>query len=188
MIPQPAPQSTIAGCTQPGAHLTEDQFAELLASFTNDASPDAAHSNPSSAEAHLLACEQCAGELAALRESLALFRHASIAYADSQLRGAPPLSIPTRTILRPALEPAYWLVAAAMLLTALLPLQLLRHHALPPPAVAAFSSVHSSASDEALLEDINLEISASLPTPMLALADPGAAMKAPVQNPTPRKD
>jgi len=172
------PQSNIAVRTG-NAHLTEDQFCELLSTATGITS---------SAEAHLLVCEQCAEELATLRESITLFRHASSAYADNQLRSLPQMSIPVRSVLSPSLEPAYWVAAAAMLLAAFMPLQVLRQHALQPTPVVSSTTDHPVQSDEALLEDINREVSASVPTPMQSLADPSAAMGTSVQNSTQRKD
>jgi hypothetical protein len=64
-----------------------------------------------------------------------------------------------------------------MFMTALFPLQVLRRHSVAP-APAAVSSVAASdadrdaQSDEALLEDVNSEISRSVPASMQALADP----------------
>jgi hypothetical protein len=157
MTPQLAPQ----------AHLTEDQFGEFLAA------PSAAGSSP--AEAHLLSCEQCAAELASLRESLTLFRQASNAYADNELRHLPPVSPPARPMLTPSLAPAYWVTAAAALfLAALLPMQMLHRHAFQPAPgiVAGVPDRTAQSEDEALLEDVNREISASVPSPMQALAVP----------------
>jgi hypothetical protein len=155
-------------------HLTEEQFGELIAASAKTA-PDAAP-----AEAHLQGCEQCAAELAGLRECLTLYREASTAYADRELRRIPQVKLPARRpLLFPALEPAYWAVAAAAIfLAALLPMQSLRRHAVqPPPAVAASAAnaAVGTESDEALLEDVNREESASVPAAMQALEDPSAS-------------
>jgi len=205
MTPQPVLEPRIAGDirlgnTYPGiahltTHLTAEQMTELLAGpagaaeagdlrrmrspgqdgDAGSASASDPEQNAAFAEAHLLTCARCAAELAGLREGLSLFRQASIAYADSELRRRPQWTLPGRSILRPALEPAYWVAAAAMLLTALFPLQVLRQHGLgSPPAVATSLADHpaESQSDEALLADVNREVSASVPAPMQALADP----------------
>jgi hypothetical protein len=153
-------------------HLTEVQFGELIAAPAKSATADS-----SPAEAHLLSCEQCATEIASLRECLSLFREASTAYADRELRRMPQVKLPARRpLLFPMLEPAYWAAAAAAIfLAALLPMQtLLRHTVQPATAVAADASSASvgSESDEALLDDVSREESASVPTPMQALADP----------------
>jgi hypothetical protein len=150
---------------QLATHLTEDQFGELL-SRSKD-SPSAP------AEAHVLACEQCASELASLRESLSLFRQASNTYADKELRRLPPISLPTRR--SPAMEPAYWAATAALVLAAFLPMQMMHRQSLQAaPAVAITVAVRPAQTDEALLEDVNQAISASVPTPMQSLADPTA--------------
>ena len=113
------------------------------------------------AEAHLKACEQCATELASMKEAITLFRETSNAYADEELRRRPRWILPERRSISLSLVPAYWVAAAAMFLTALLPLQVLRHHNVPqaPAAVASSTPTSSAQSDEALLEDVNSEIS-----------------------------
>jgi hypothetical protein len=175
------PQLTL----HPGsAHLTEDQFGELL---THTAGPAL-----ESAEVHLLACDQCASELAGLRDSISLFRRASNTYADNELRRLPPVSLPARGTLSPALAPTYWLAAAALFLAAILPMQSLRQHTLhAAPAVSAGTPESTSQSDEALLEDVDSYSSASVPAPMQALADPNfssTGITATIQNSDQRKD
>jgi anti-sigma factor RsiW len=153
-------------------HLTGEQFGELMAGTT-----EAAGGELALAEAHLLVCEQCAAELASLREAICFYREASIAYADEELRQRPRWILPARSSSPRSLVPAYWVAAAAMLLTALFPLQVMRRHSVAPAAasvssVAASDAGRDAQSDEALLEDVNSEISASVPTSMQALADP----------------
>lgn len=154
------------------SHLTGEQFGELMAGTT-----EAAGGELALAEAHLLMCEQCAMELASLREAICFYREASNAYADEELRQRPRWILPARRSTPRSLAPAYWVAAAAMLLTALFPLQLMRRHSIAPAAasvssVAASDAGRDTQSDEALLEDVNSEISASVPTSMQALADP----------------
>jgi anti-sigma factor RsiW len=166
--PQPPAQPSIAGC----GHLTGEQFGELLARSAGSPEP----LDPL-AEAHLRTCEQCAAELAALRESLALFREASSIYADRQLRLLPQWRIPVRHHVA---QPAYF-AAAAILLLSLIPMQVAhRRSQLPKPLVAAGASAvvaagdqaRTTESDDALLEDVNSEVSASVPAPMQALDVP----------------
>jgi hypothetical protein len=174
---------------QPGtvpftAHLTEDQFGELLAASSRTSAP-----TTSPTEAHLLACEQCAAELAGLRQSLSLFRQASTAHADHELRQLPQMSIPARHLLTPAAQATWAFAAAATFLIALLPMQSFRQHTLQQaPTVAATASNPAAESDDALLNDINQEVSASVPAPMQALADPTAIAAASVSTSTQRKD
>jgi anti-sigma factor RsiW len=168
------------------AHLTEDQFGGLLAG-------DAQQPILASAQAHLLTCEKCAAELASLRESLSLFQQATGAYAGEELRRLPQASLPDRPAVSPglvfALEPAYWL-AAAVLLAGLLPLQTGHRHAVAPAPTGASSNFAESESDDALLNDIDSEASASVPASMQALADPAVAQDSDntAQTSTQRKD
>jgi hypothetical protein len=172
---QLAAQAGTTDCAALGeTHLTGEQFGALMGGTTGTAGPEVAV-----AEAHLLVCEQCAMELASLREAISLFREASNAYADKELRSRPRWILPARRSHSQSLIPAYWVAAAAMFLTALLPLQMMRRHTLAPPAagvssVAVSNTASDTQSDEALLEDVNSEISASVPTSMQALADPTA--------------
>ena len=166
------------------AHLTEDQFGELLADTSGPALE--------SAKAHLLVCDQCASELAGLRDSISLFRQASNTYADNELRRLPPVSLPARGVLSPAFAPTYLLAAAALFFAAMLPMQSLRQHTLrTAPAVSASTPESASQSDEALLEDVDSYTSASVPAPMQALADPNLSstgITATNQNSDQRKD
>jgi hypothetical protein len=137
--------------------------------------PSSATATETDARAHLLACPQCAAELAHLRASLALFRDATSAHADQLLRHIPRVSLPSRSY-HPALESAYWITAAAMGLAVLLPMKVLHNHALQStPASAAGVAVTEPQSDEALLDDVNTAISASVPASMQALDDPTGA-------------
>jgi hypothetical protein len=163
-------------------HLTEEQFGELIAA---SAKGTAAGTAP--AEAHLQGCGQCSAELVSLRECLTLFREASTAYVDRELRRIPQVKLPARRRLLffPVLESAYWAAAAAAIfLAALLPMQTLhRRAAQPAPAVAAGAANVSvgSESDEALLDDVNREESASVPAAMQALEDPSGSVSAGVE-------
>ena len=182
MTPQLTQPSRIAA----GTHLSEDQFGELLAQ-----SPGIHTSETAAAEAHILACEQCAAEFAALRESLSLFRQASSAYADKELCNLPPMQLPARPSHALALQPTYLAVAAAVVLAAFLPLQTMRQHSFQPAPSVATSVADRPAQpeDEALLQDIDTEISASVPTPMQALADPTSGdTNSSISTSTQRKD
>ena len=193
MTPQPLqpPQPPARPCIAGRGHLTGEQFGELLARSSGSPEPSDAL-----AEAHLRACAQCAAELAALRESLSLFREASTAYADRQLRLLPQWRIPVR---RHGLQPAYF-AAAAILLLSVIPMQMAhRHSQLPKSVVAAGASAviaagdqaRTAESDDALLEDVSSEVSASVPAPMQALDVPIVATESaaqPVDTSDQRKD
>jgi len=163
-------------------HLTEEQFGELLA-------PSAETSDRALAEAHLASCEQCSAELASLRDSLSLFRTATGTFAENEFRRLPHWSASRLTTRRPLLQPAYWAAAAALLLAAVLPLQMFHRHSPEPPAVVAVTTPDRPAeSDEALFESVNNEISEAVPSPMQALADPTSSTTSSLQNSTQRKD
>jgi anti-sigma factor RsiW len=174
-----APAALIAG-----GHLTAEQLDQLL---SNSAAGSAA-------EAHLLLCEPCAAELANLRDSISLFRQASSAHASRELSNLAPLSLPTRSLLFPALQPTHWFAIAATLLVALLPLQTFRNRPLQTaPASVATMADATQQSDAALLDDVDREASASVPAPMQALADPSGdsasvTLQTTNQTPDQRKD
>lgn len=162
-------------------HLNEEQIAELLS-----ASPSELQQVPglTEAQAHAEACAECAAELSRMRESLALFREASTAYADAHLHRVPAFQPRMR---RPFYQPALWAAAAAALLLAtFVPTQLRRP--VPPIAQAPVNTIQQvpSESDEALLESVNREVSESVPTPMAALADPAGSATQASQNSTQR--
>jgi hypothetical protein len=174
------------------SHLTAEQLGDLLAAVAPASAGDG--SPMASAEAHLLSCEKCAAEFASLRESLTLFRQACTAYADDELHRLPRLPMPARPLFSPALDPVYWVAAAAVFLAALLPVQMLHQRSLRPrpPATARIAETPAE-SDEALLEDVSREASASVPAPMQALADPTGGVSSiviepSVQNSEQRKD
>jgi hypothetical protein len=178
-----------ASTSGPSEHLTEAQFAELLAGPA-----PAAGSDITPAHAHLLACEQCSTEMDSLRESLALFRDATMAYAGEQLRRMPPVPIPARTRVSPALWPVYLAAAAALVLAAFVPMQMLHQRSQKAAQQAATTHAatnferYATESDEALLEDVDRATSASVPKSMQALADPTAAGDLSVQKSVQGKD
>ncbi|HEY5056241.1 MAG TPA: hypothetical protein VII58_08770 [Acidobacteriaceae bacterium] len=173
---------------RPSGHLTEAQFGELLASSAKNT--DRALTP---AEEHLLTCEQCTAELAELREAIVLFRGATTAYADDQLRTAAPIAVRARGFLSPTLRPMYFVAVAALVLAAFLPIQAVHRRSLQaaPPAAAASAALNSeqyaAESDEALLEDVDRAASATLPDSMQVLADPMGNTDLSVQKSNQRK-
>ncbi len=174
-------------------HLTEVQFGELLDGSANKTYriPDRALT---SAEEHLLTCEQCAAELATLREALLLFRGAATAYADDQLRNSAPIPIPARPLVVPALRPMYFAAAAALALAAFVPMQMLHQRSRQAPqqmtatGAAVDVQTYATESNEALLDDVDRAASASVPDSMQALADPAANDDLSIEKRNPRKD
>ena len=175
-------------------HLTRNQLSDVL--FEDASPPDIAPADGSTlalststnnaVHEHLSHCLICAGELASLRHTFSSFRDTSIAFASreqlrARLHPVAPADAAQRSFL---LQPRYWAAgAAAALLLAVLPLGLQHRQpapqaapavATPAPATPA-QPVQSIESDEALLNDINQQLSASVPTAMQPLADPTAS-------------
>lgn len=159
-------------------HLTHEQLCDLILAdsslplegeFQNDVN------DSDIVQAHLRACPVCSAELTSLRDSLSHFRDASASYARQQFAH----SYAQRSSIAPPhsylSQPLYWAAAAVIFVAALFPLTM--HRQAPTSAVSASAAVASqqtTESDEALLADIDLKVSADVPSPMEPLADPTA--------------
>jgi hypothetical protein len=155
-------------------HLTHEQLCDLL--LADSSLQQASEHEPDVVQDHLRACLICSAELRSLRDSLSRFRDASVSYASQQFAR----SYAQRSSIAPPhsylSQPLYWAAAAAIFVAALFPLSMHRQHPVSPVhAKAAIVSPHTTESDEALLEDIDQELSADVPSPMEPLADPTAA-------------
>ncbi len=159
-------------------HLTHEQLCELILA-DSPLQPEGALRNDFSdsdvVQAHLRACLVCSAELKSLRDSLSNFRDASVSYARQEFAQsyaqrssiAPPHSFLS--------QPLYWAAAAVVFVAALFPLSMHRQRpASPVVATSASASLQTTESDEALLADIDQEVSADVPSPMAPLADPTA--------------
>jgi len=133
---------------------------------------------------HLDACLICASELDLLRRTTAAFRVSAVAVADRELlRHRMPshfASLYSPRSQRFASPTLFW-AATALLFAAILPLGLIsaRHnHVLnQPPANTASTSSTESASlqaerDAALLNGIDQDLSAAVPSPLTPLSPP----------------
>lgn len=152
-------------------HLTEEQFGELAERGTL--------SGNTAAQAHLHACQQCSAELNNMREALALFRETTSAFAEREFARTRHIETTRFVPLHRTFSPAFaWATAILLMVGAGLPLSL-RHKT---PAVATTHHTTAAApaqiSDEALLDDINREVSASVPASMQALEDPTGSTSA----------
>ena len=149
-------------------HLTHEQICD----FILDPPPQSALST-----AHLAACPACKAELATLSASLHRFQESSRSFAERELARRPVvIELPRRRSIMAV--PAYLAAAALFLGAVFIPLRLHRPvAAVPPPSpeAAVAVSVQTTESDEALLEEINQDLSASVPSPMQPLADPTAS-------------
>jgi hypothetical protein len=175
-------------------HLTDYQMSELL---DGAAAKGIDPAGLEAAEAHLHTCAACSAEFANLREALSLFKEASVAHAGREFARLRSLDRPAYPVLptyRPYSQTLFWVAASAVLVAGILPVEMRWQRTLSAPPTATLSaSAHTAESDEALLEDINRELSASVPDPMQALADPTDSSSSTVsqtstQTPTQRKD
>ena len=184
MTPQLIHESNGASCVaSESRHLTDVEFCELLDCRVSVAGEDRA-----------IWCDECTVELDAMRDALAMFRQATKSYADDELRRLSPMSIPTRRTISSTLMPSGWLAAAAMLLAVLIPMHTSQRRLSQPAATPALAaSMDAGESDEALLEDVDRDVSATVPAPMRALAntadsDSSSALGASAANSEQRRD
>lgn len=144
-------------------HLTAAQLDGVLIGDTNPA-----------AQAHLRSCPACAAQVAATRASFTRFSEALTSMAQSE-RSQPvrrPVLIDSFASRRPMrrLTATFALAASVAIVAAAVPYGRIA----PPPAVktpvaAAPPSVQS---DEALLNEIDQQLSASVPAALAPLEDP----------------
>jgi hypothetical protein len=161
-------------------HLTSDQMSDLL--ICRSSVLEAPSSTSETARAHLLVCAACAAEFASLRETISLFQEANVAHADREFDRLQTLARPAFPVLpthRAYPQTLFWVAASVVLMAGILPLEMRWQRAVSTTAAASESSAAAAGaiakvaeSDEALLEDVDRELSASVPAPMQALADP----------------
>jgi hypothetical protein len=143
-------------------HLTNEQFVTLLIS------PGAGHP-------HLRSCELCASQLEGLRSGIGDLRDASVVAAERHYRAAVrDQAARQRTHRHPRLAWAATAAAAVLFISAPFASRL-RTPVHPPIAVATVdapvnpASNLSSLSDDQLLNNIDSDLSASVPSPLLPL-------------------
>jgi hypothetical protein len=137
-------------------HLTEAQLYDLL-----DANADRA------TELHMAECANCSQEFAQLSEALANFRLAANGIALTHEPIRKPLATPQRMHFRPAAWATGLATAALVVAGSLTALH--RHTAIEPAPIAVTAPTHDSISDEALLQDIDSDLSASVPAQLKPL-------------------
>jgi hypothetical protein len=151
-------------------HPTHEQLCDMLLARA----PHPLSSDYAALQHHLANCPSCTQELASLRKSLSVFRKASTSYAQQQSTQLHVNTTPTLSKI--IVHPIYWAAAAALCIAVALPITL--HRQTPNVSVSSASTVQpadTSQSDEVLLEEVNHEISAPIPSPMRPLADPTAS-------------
>lgn len=124
---------------------------------------------PGSVEEHLGTCPECAAEVTRMSESIAMFGSAVREWSEQQARNI--------EIRMPARAPRHfwntgmfrWQVATASmaaLLLAAIPVYRMNHRE-PVPIITTAAAV----SDEVLMQNVETQISRSVPAPMEPLAD-----------------
>jgi hypothetical protein len=159
-------------------HLSHEQLCDLiLADLSLQPEGDSwknLEAESDVVQEHLRVCLICSAELRSLRDSLSLFRDASVSFARQEFAQ----SYARRSSIAPPhsylSQPLYWTAAAVVFVAALFPLSMHRQHPTPPVAQTTASSLQPTESDEALLADIDQKLSADVPAPMAPLADPTA--------------
>jgi hypothetical protein len=162
-------------------HLSHEQLCDLILADLSLQQEGESWNDPNDRKAesdvvheHLRACLVCSAELRSLRDSLSHFRDASVSFARQEFAQ----SYAQRSSIAPPhsylSQPLYWAAAAVVFVAALFPLSMHRQHPTPPVAQTTASSLQPTESDEALLADIDQKLSADVPAPMAALADPTA--------------
>lgn len=169
-------------------HLSHEQLCDLLLEQVpaTDTAP---------AQQHLRDCAQCTSALDSLRQPLTLFGEAATTLAGHEYTALPPAVITTLsagaaiTLNR---RPLAWAVAAVLLCASALPFALSRKELHRRPASAPASIAAPTAqpapelSDEALLDQVDQALDASIPAPMRPLADPTLNQRTPSTAPTER--
>jgi hypothetical protein len=153
---------------QPNQHLNHEQLCDLLI----DAPNEGAH------QEHLRDCLICASELDLMRSSTAVFQQASTAIADRELARRPIRPFASLHNAQPGsfINLAFVWATAAVVIAAIIPLGLnSRLNPMTPDTTItqpATTSEAQSSSDADLLNGIDQDLSAAIPTPMQPLAGP----------------
>jgi anti-sigma factor RsiW len=179
-------------------HLTHEQLCDHLLATTPFPDPATPTSDTGFhvagfhvVEDHLRACPLCAAELRSLQSSLSNFHTATTRFADQELARlrsrAPRMQFATLVPQRLALvsqrrdrlyrSPLLWACAAALLVSAtastLVPSALHHQHRATTAAIAPLrQSSPAPESDQALLDEVDDDLSSSVPSAMQPLSDP----------------
>jgi hypothetical protein len=170
---------------QPTQHLNHQQLCDLLIGDPQDSALLTSRL-PEAQQEHLRDCLICASELDLMRSSVVGFHDASTAIADRELARRP---------IRPRFTPiygaqqrglitlAFFWATAALVVAAVIPLGMLNPRFNPmlqtdTSVQPATTSEAQFDSDAALLDGIDQDLSAAVPTPMQPLAGPSAETSA----------
>ena len=178
-------------------HLSHEQLCDHLLEVTPVADPSQtsqAATSPTSGfhivEDHLRSCPLCAAELSSLQVSLSNFQAATTRFANQELsllRSLYPNRINIRSIAsansRPTAriyhKPLVWAIAAGLVVATSIGTLVphgLRHQPALHAASAVVAAIHPSTpaaeSDQALLEEVDDDLSSNVPSAMQPLSDP----------------
>jgi hypothetical protein len=181
-------------------HLSHEQLCDHLLEVTPVADPISSQATaPATSgfhvvEDHLRACPLCAAELSSLQVSLSNFQAATTSFANQELsllRSLYPNRIPSQIKVRsiasanshPATriyhKPFAWAIAAGLVVAASIGTLVphgLRHQPALHAASAVVAAIHPSTpaaeSDQALLEEVDDDLSSNVPSAMQPLSDP----------------
>jgi hypothetical protein len=135
------------------SHLNSEQLECML------------HGEPSQeASRHLSGCVQCSDELASLRQVFGNFREAATAAADHHRRAASP-AVSHRV---PRL--AWGFAVAALFVSVATPLAMQHRNVAPVVLHRPVARAAETMSDEALLSDVQNDLSSSVPESLLPLS------------------
>ena len=138
-----------------GAHLTEQQ---VLAWQLNEQTPEQA--------AHVAECSECRAEVEGLQSSIAVFRSSMVAWSEAHESRAvrPVWNAPRNRWFQPAFQ---WVAAAALLVGVAAPFythRVMEQH-------REEQAQQRARADQALLEQVDQEVSQTVPDTMEPLTD-----------------
>jgi hypothetical protein len=180
-------------------HLSHEQLCDHLLATTALADPAASSSSSGFhiVEDHLRACPLCAAELSSLQSALTNFHAATTSFADQELarltsripRTQFATLVPQRKD-RLYRSPLLWACAAALLVgataTTFVPTVLHHQHGVVTTAAVSPAQQTSAApeSDQALLDEVDDDLAASVPSAMQPLSDPLSTQSTETRNST----
>jgi hypothetical protein len=169
-------------------HLSHEQLCDVLLADMSQAPADPLDMQ----REHLTSCLICASELDLLSGSVSRFRASSNDYVDRQFARR-RLRQPFAALYQPYSrgffnQPLSWTVAA-LVLAVTLPIGMhFRRPVASPANTLVSTAAQTTESDEALLEGVNQDLTAAVPSPMQPLADPTASEAQPTSSSTQRKN
>lgn len=138
------------------AHLTNDQFVELLLGAPAD----------SESASHLAQCDHCRQQLSLFESSVTGFHKASLGWSEAHSNTLPAVAPPPAH--HAIFAPLRWAAASVMLLLLAVPVWKHSHPAAPPADLASLSddSPAQIAEDNDLLQSVHTALNANEISPL----------------------